>query len=144
MVCLRWRTYRLEAYSRIKINREMSYNQKRVIRTGLLRWRRVGGLFSGLLETGEAKRFFLKAYEMGGRDMCKYVRNWHPVEADKDGFATTKALDEIGNNLPVLLSRGKNCLSPDFIAISNEVDWADWQGDIAHHPERYSWRPIHL
>ena len=122
----------------------MSYNQKRVIRVGLLRWRRVGSWLSGLFQTGEVKTFFLKAYEMGGRDMYKYIHDWHPVEADKDGFATTKALDEIGNNLPVLLSRGKNCLSPDYIAISNEVDWADWQGDIAHHPERYSWRPIHL
>lgn len=42
----------------------------------------------------------------------------------------------------VLLSRGENRFLPDFIAISNEMDWADWQGDIAHHPERYSWRRI--
>ncbi|MBQ2797524.1 MAG: hypothetical protein IJF01_07325 [Tidjanibacter sp.] len=115
-----------------------------VIRVGLLRWRRVGYWFSVLLEIGETKAVFLKSYEMGAKDMLRYTHDWHPVEAGKDGFATTKALDEIGNNLPVLLSRGKNCLSPDFIAISNEVDWADWQGEIAQHPESYSWRPIHL
>lgn len=121
----------------------MNYNQKRVIRVGLLQWRRVGNWLSGLLATGETKVFFLKAYEMGAKDMFRYTHDWHPVEAGKDGFASAEALNEIDNNIPVLLCRG-NWLSHNYTAISTEAEFADWRGEIAQHPESYSWRRIEM
>lgn len=88
---------------------------------------------------GERADAAFAAYCQGAEDERKRLTNWHDIETDKDGFATSESLDAIFDKIPCLVKDSRS----GEIELIDTYNASEWRGDMERNPTRYRWRKIH-